>query len=275
MDQPNIKAVYFSPTGGTKTVIENISRGLNQNNPVKVNLSNVKERDDFFGNFERFVDDTDFFLIGLPVYFGKIPEFLISHFKSIDGNGKPAIAVVVYGNRGVDIALNQLVSLLNRSNFKVIGAGAFIAEHAFSSVFPIAIGRPDEHDLSIATEFGLRIYKARDNLKEIKGEDVPFKQDTLLKITPDKPPRPTIYLEKCIDCGLCVQSCPMGIIDSQTKLHKNKAAEKLCLGCMCCVKVCLQGARLVEFSNPSKYLVKKLFFKEALNSRKEPLTLLK
>jgi NAD-dependent dihydropyrimidine dehydrogenase PreA subunit len=168
-----------------------------------------------------------------------------------------------------------LVSLLNQSNFKVVGVGAFIGEHALSSIFPIAVGRPDEHDLSLATKFGAQIYKSRDDLKEIKGEDVPGKLDALLRITPEKPPKPAVHLEKCIDCGLCVQSCPMGIIDSETKLYKNKAAEKLGLVCMSCVKVCSQGARSLEFSSPMKYITSKLFLKEALNSRKEPLTLLK
>ncbi|NQT72296.1 MAG: 4Fe-4S binding protein [Chloroflexi bacterium] len=275
LDQPDVKAIYFSPTGATKAVIENISCGLNQNNPIKVNLSNVEERNNFFSNFEHFVDSTDFFLIGLPVYFGRIPGFLIEHFQQIDGKGKSAIAVVVYGNRGPGIALNQLVILLNQCNFKIVGAGTFIGEHALSSVFPIALGRPDEHDVSLATEFGAQIYEARDKLKGIKGEDVPGKLDALLRITPEKPPKPTVHLEKCIDCGLCVQSCPMGIIDSETKLYKNKAAEKLCLGCMSCVKVCPQGARSVEFSSPMKYITGKLFLKEALNSRKEPFTLLK
>jgi len=275
LDQPDIKAVYFSPTGGTKAVIENISYGLNQHNPVRVNLSNVDERNVFFSNFGRFVDNTDFFLIGLPVYFGRIPGFLIEHFKQIDGKGKSAIAVVVYGNRGPGIALNQLVTLLNHIGFKVKGVGSFVGEHALSSIFPIAVGRPDEHDLSLATEFGAQIFEAGNKLKEIKDEDVPGKLDALLRITPEMPPKPTVHLEKCIDCGLCVQSCPMGIIDSETKLYKNKAAEKLCLGCMCCVKVCPQGARSVEFSFPMKYLTGKLFLKEALNSRKEPFTLLK
>ena len=240
-----------------------------------MNLSNVEERNDFFSNSERFVDNTDFFLIGLPVYFGKIPGFLIEQFKQIDGKGKPAIAIVVFGNRGFDIALNQLVSLLNQSNFKVVGAGAFIGEHALSSVFPIAVGRPDEQDLSLATGFGVQIYKSRDELKEIKDEDVPSHMDTLLRITPEIPPRPTVHIEKCIDCGLCVQSCPMGIIDSETKLYKNKAAEKLCLGCMSCVKKCPQGAKSVDFSPLLKYLTGKLFLNVAVNNRKEPFTMLK
>ncbi len=275
MAQPNVKAVYFSPTGATKTVIENISCGLGQNDPERINLSDVEARGNFFSNFEPLVNNTDFFVIGLPVYFGKIPKFLIEQFGKINGNGKLAVAVVVYGNRGFGIALNQLVSLLNKSNFKVIGAGAFIGEHSLSSQFPIALGRPDEHDISLATKFGEQIYENRDTLKEIKKKDVPGKRDILLRMTPEMPPKPTIDLAKCDDCGICVQSCPMGIIDSETKLYKSKAAEKLCLGCMSCVKKCPQGAKSVDFSPLLKYLTGKLFLNVAVNSRQEPFTMLK
>lgn len=275
LPQLNIMAAYFSPTGAARAVVESISSGLGQASPERINLSNVADRDNFFRNPDSFVNNGDFLILGLPVYFGKIPKFLIEKFKSINGNGKPAIAVVVYGNRGFGIALKQSVSLLARSNFKVIGAGAFIGEHSLSSQFPIALGRPDEHDISLATKFGKQIYEARDNLKEISAEDVPGKRDMLLRMTPEMPPKPTIDLAKCNDCGICVQSCPMGIIDSETKLYKSKADEKLCLGCMSCVKGCPQGAKSVDFSPLLKYLTGKLFLNVAIHGRKEPFTMLK
>jgi hypothetical protein len=58
----DVKAIYFSPTNTTKAIIEKISYGLGQNNPSRINLSNVEEQEDFFRNSERFADDTDFFL---------------------------------------------------------------------------------------------------------------------------------------------------------------------------------------------------------------------
>jgi len=275
LNQLVIEAVYFSPTGGTKTVIESIVAGLNEAKCSTIDLSNVNERDTFFSSFEQSAEDKDVFVIGMPVYFGKIPRFLMKEFEKIDGKGKRAIAVVIYGNRGFDIALNQLVSLLNERHFTVIGAGAFIGEHALSSIFPIAVNRPDERDRSLASEFGKRIAEAGDRLQPITADDVPSKIDTLLRITPDAPPKPKVDLSKCIDCGICVQSCPMGILSPETKRYRDKAAEKLCLGCMRCVKVCPQGARTVHFSALLKFLTDKLFLHDAITNRKEPYTLLK
>ncbi|MFO8100929.1 MAG: 4Fe-4S binding protein [Dehalococcoidia bacterium] len=275
MSQPEVKAAYFSPTGATRTVIENISAGLGQSDPERINLSDVSERDNFFRSPDNFINSADFFIVGLPVYFGKIPRFLQAQLKNINGNGKPAVAVVVYGNRGFGIALKQLVSLLNQSNFKVIAAGAFIGEHSLSSKFPIALGRPDDYDISMAVKFGEEIYNKREALKEIEANDVPGKRDMLLRMTPEISPRPKVDLGKCNDCGICVETCPMGVIDAQTKLYKNKDAEKLCQGCMSCVKKCPQGARTVDLSPPLAYLTRTMFLNGALKSRKKPFTMLK
>jgi len=227
--------------------------------------------------FDQWIEPADIFLIGMPVYFGKIPHFLTEAFKGnpINARGKSAIAVVVYGNKGSGIALKQLVSLLNASNFQVIGAAAFIGEHSLSSVFPVALGRPDEHDLSLAREFGAHILNTQGKLQSLQEIDIPGKRDTLLRMTPPMPPKPQLHLERCIDCGICVQSCPMGIIDIETKRYKNRAAEKLCLGCMRCVKNCPQGARLAYLSPPLKYLTGKLFLDAAVTHRNEPFIITK
>jgi hypothetical protein len=49
-----------------------------------------------------------------------------------------------------------------------IAAGAFIGEHSFSSdKRPIALGRPDQHDLSQAEAFGRTIKEKLDALQAI------------------------------------------------------------------------------------------------------------
>jgi len=275
LSQPNVEAIYFSPTNTTGTVVQHISRGLGQDTPLCINLANIKEREDFFNNSRPQADDTDFVIIGMPVYVGKIPRFLMEHFQKIDGKGKATIAVVVYGNRGFDMALKQLVSLLDRSNYSVIGAGAFIGEHSFSSQLPISQGRPDEQDRLKAVDFGEQIRNSRDNLKQIKAEDVPGKRNIIVQMMPDEPPAPTFHPENCQDCGLCVTSCPMGAIDPQTKRHKSNEARKACLGCMRCVRGCPHNARSLYFSPPVKALMCNWLLKEAIRTRREPVTILK
>ena len=54
---------------------------------------------------------------------------------------------------------------------------------------------------------------------------------------------PQINTKACKDCGICVESCPMHVIDRATK----KIDYEKCIGCMCCHEMCLHKAvRLVK-----------------------------
>ena len=75
-------------------------------------------------------------------------------FQKADGNGKESTAIVVYGNRDYGKALYCMVEILIKNGFKVISAGAFIGQHSYSDIVPVAIGRPDKVDLDNAHVFG-------------------------------------------------------------------------------------------------------------------------
>jgi len=58
----------------------------------------------------------------------------------------------------------------------------------------------------------------------------------------------TLFLKKCVGCGICVELCPnyaiptslIGFISSIAKINKNK-----CDGCGKCVKACSHGALIM------------------------------
>ena len=278
MNKPHITSICFSPTGTTESVLNHIASGMGQDEPVRIDLTDREKREAFFAEPESVLGDTDCVLVGMPVYFGYIPQFLKERIKSLDGKGRAAVAVVVYGNRDFDHALKELCALLENGRFQVIAAAAFVGEHSFSSVLPIAIGRPDREDLSAAGRFGERVSSALDKMATIREEDVPGKKktsDPLKTIKLPDPPKPRFISEKCNQCGLCAESCPMGIIDSGTFDFRNAAARKLCLGCMRCVKACGQGARILEFPLPIKVLLKKVILNKAMKVRREPDVVLK
>ncbi|HHT76646.1 MAG TPA: DUF362 domain-containing protein [Clostridiaceae bacterium] len=58
--------------------------------------------------------------------------------------------------------------------------------------------------------------------------------------------RPKINLEKCRNCNMCVESCPVDAIDKETKQIDYTA----CIECMCCHEMCLFKA--VELVNDNK-----------------------
>lgn len=58
--------------------------------------------------------------------------------------------------------------------------------------------------------------------------------------------RPQIDLKACKDCGICVDSCPMQVIDRETK----RIDYSKCIGCMCCHEMCILGAVRLVKANP-------------------------
>ncbi len=117
----------------------------------------------------------DIVIIATPVYYGRVPEEVVPFLKTLKGQNKPAVVVVVYGNREFDDALLELHDLSVTQGFIPIGGGAFVAEHSYSSsARPIAPERPDSGDIQMAQLFGAKIM---DKLKPVNSPDA------LLKIT--------------------------------------------------------------------------------------------
>ncbi len=58
--------------------------------------------------------------------------------------------------------------------------------------------------------------------------------------------RPVIDNQRCRDCGVCVESCPVGAIERRTK---SIAYEK-CIECLCCHELCMHQAVRLKRTNP-------------------------
>ncbi len=265
--------MYFSPTGSTERILEQIASGMGHDNPSKVNVTLPSGRKELKHLISKRQRATDYWLIGLPVHSGRIPRLMEKELAHLDGQCKPAVAIVVYGNRDYGIALRQLVETLSSRNFWVVGAAAFIAEHSFSRMFPVAVGRPDQKDLETARSFGERVMAKDSRQTHISADRIKGELELMIKLFPGHGPRPTVILEKCKGCLICVNSCPLGLIDPETKVHRDKKAKQLCLGCLSCVKRCPGNARVFHVSALMRAFMNNYVFQEALRSRKEPLLL--
>jgi len=269
-----VTMMYFSPTGTTERILEQIASGMGHDNPSKVNVtlpSGRKEVKLLIGTTQK---TTDYWLIGSPVHSGRIPRLMQKELEHLNGQGKPTVAVVVYGNRDYGIALRQLVESLTSRNFWVVGAAAFIAEHSFSRMFPVAVGRPDQKDLETARSFGTGVMAKDNHQTHVSAHGAEGALKLIVGLFPDHGPRPTVISEKCKGCLICVNSCPLGLIDPETKVHRDKKARQLCLGCQSCVKRCPNNARVFHVPALMRSFMNSYVFKEALRSRKEPLLLL-
>ena len=147
----------FSPTGTTKKIAKAITEGTGCS-VLDVDLTDLEA----VKNVAR-LDDTAVLLAAVPVYQGRVPAVALERLKGIPGNGRYAVAVVVYGNREYEDALLELKNTLEENGFQVAAAGAFVAEH--SIIRSIASGRPDEADIRTAKKFGADILE---KIKESK-----------------------------------------------------------------------------------------------------------
>lgn len=253
----NIKKVhifYFSPTHTTKTVVQNIGKGINletYNYDLTFSCNNPK--DYFFGK-------DDLVIVGIPVYGGRTPVVTREMLSKIKGNGALAVPVVVYGNRAYEDCLLELKNILKENGFTNIAGGAFIGEHSYTK--KVGTNRPDDEDIKKALEFGKVI---REKLEggtyshdiEVKG-NFPYKAEMPKMVFAPEPN------ENCVDCGSCASVCPTGAIDIDN--HRKIVPEK-CIRCYACVRTCrFNGRELV--GNPLAKILN--FLETTCLDRKEP-----
>lgn len=235
------KLVYFSPTETTKTMVESVARGFKATAVERIDLTKPAMRLKPLQTGEN-----ELLIVGVPVYMGRVPEVIREWLQSIEALNTPTVCIVVYGNRVYDDALRELKDILTADGCVPMAAGAFIGEHSFSSdETPIAIGRPDIRDLSLAEEFGLIIRKKLDAILSIDeiadlnmpGE-FPYRGETKLwdvdfiAVSSD-----------CIQCQLCAEICPVGAIDVENSRLIN---QEKCITCCACIKNCPQHARTIK-----------------------------
>lgn len=172
----------------------------------------------------------------VPVYGGRVPAIAIQRLRALKGQGGPAIAVVVYGNRAYEDALLELRNTLTESGFSVVAAAAFIAEH--SIIRSIASGRPDAADLTRCVEFGAAV-EAKLAQESPATVDVPGNEE--YRPLPQMPVTPVVT-DACGGCGMCARKCPVGAIPLSNPRSTDATR---CILCMRCVAICPRKARIL------------------------------
>jgi ferredoxin/flavodoxin len=259
-----LKLAYFSPTGTTAAIVEAIADGLGYDVPQDADITMPEARQE---PLQAGADEL--LVVAVPVYGGRIPLLLEPWLRSLKLDGTPVVCVVVFGNRAFEDALIELADIVTEQGGVVLGGAAFIGEHSFSSdEYPVAVSRPDEHDLGGAEGFGRKVRENLDALGDIGKASIPsIPGDHPYKER--KPRAPVDFIDvgdECVMCGICAEQCPVGAIDEVD--FKRTDPEK-CIMCCACIKVCPENARTAKPGSPVEGFAK--WLNENCGERKEPV----
>jgi Pyruvate/2-oxoacid:ferredoxin oxidoreductase delta subunit/flavodoxin len=262
-----IGIICFSPTNTTRSICEAIASGMGSEKPTVLNMTSSSIQTGIITDSSRFLADIDHLIVGSPVHSGKLPLKTIEWLEALRATGKEGTAIVVYGNRDYGIALSDLVKRLSEKGLTVVAAGAFIGQHTYSDIIPVAVGRPDKSDMEKARGFGARIANAS---KRLSLDDVPIQIDKFSKSDKYSALKPSYIEEQCTQCGKCAKACPLSLVSPDSGRYLSKAAEKQCIGCLACVRNCTQKARVIKANLIVKNIMKSILG-QASRERKEPL----
>lgn len=220
-----MEVYYFSPTGGTKKVVEIFADAM---------ACSTKWYDLGKKTLIPEASTAEFTIVAAPVFGGRIPSVVSEKIKKLKGDGRKAVTIAVYGNRAYEDALLEMNDILTENGFKVIASGAFVAQHSMAP--EVGAGRPDQADAKEICEFAKAVLnKKNTDIVQVPGNH-PYKPEMNTPFTP-------ISLPNCKRCSACVKSCPtdaISLTDEGITTDKTK-----CILCMTCACVCPEHARIL------------------------------
>lgn len=259
MELNKLTVIYYSPTHTSRQIARSIARGMG--------IARMQEVDLTTDASDELLEVTDSIcIVAAPVYGGLLAPVAAQRLSRLHAVNCVAVPVVVYGNRDYEDALVQLRDMLDSSGMTPVSGAAFVGEHSYSRPgMPIAEGRPDSCDLSIAEHFGEEVWHkiahqlAADQKLEPSARDFALRYDAPLnellppvqmpgnipyKTLSAPTPQAPVTDDMCCGCGECVPLCPIQAI--RIEGDRSVTAIDLCTKCCACVKFCPVGARTFD-----------------------------
>lgn len=220
-----LSKIYFSPSGSTEKIVNEVAKNFNMN----------RENYDLLSFDSEKTFDDELVIIGVPVFNGRIPKIAKKRLSKMKGTATKAIIILNYGNMEYGDALLELTELLKENNFNIVGVATTVSQNSLFN--QIACNRPDENDLAKINEFSKNVLEKLENNHEneifVSGYK-PYPNYTT--------PMFNVHCDEnlCTECLDCAYTCPEdAIIEDNPKLTNIDS----CTRCGTCINVCSEGAR--------------------------------
>lgn len=277
MKVDRIYGAFFSGTDTTKKTVTHIAKRLAGDLILPLEIRDFTLPQD---RKEPLVfEASSLVILGMPTIAGRVPNLLLPYLRAMEGEGCLCVPVVMFGNRSFDNSLIELHDLCIDCGMKPIAAAGLVGEHSFSTT--LGKGRPDSLDFAEIDGFISRVESKLHTLSDVDFSDIAGQLDLPGKPAPDyggyympqdrngkhidiRKVKPVTDEDRCTDCKICYEVCPMNAIDydNVTKVPG------ICMKCCACIKKCPEQAK--SFTDPG-YLYHKreleaLYKRRASNS---------
>jgi ferredoxin/flavodoxin len=246
--------LWYSQTGNTQKCGKVLAKTFEKKG-IKTVYGDLRDVD------QAKIIDVDLIVIGAPVFYYDIPNFVKDFIKSLpDLKGIPVAAYVTFGgpegnqhNAGCSI-LEGLV----QKNGVPVGLKSFMTISAYSLSF-----KANDKDIKTKRNTILPDQNTYKNVREYaemitseveKGNSSVFKKTLTIRelstyLGPDWWTKQFVknhYIieEKCVGCGACVEKCPTDSID----LDSFSVETDTCVLCFGCINNCDYQAVNMEYS---------------------------
>lgn len=247
----NYYSIYFSPTGGTKRVMDILSGELaEKHTDIDISAPDADYSVYTFG-------PEDVCLIGVPSFGGRVPAIALEHLRCMNADSTKAVLVTAFGNRAYDDTLLELKNEASARGFIVTAAVAAVTEHSIMHQYGKA--RPDTDDEKELRQFAVSIREKLNRpgnaeLAGIPGNE-PYREYNGVPLKPRAG-------KTCTHCGKCASLCPVLAIPLD---RPSETDHERCISCMRCIAVCPSHARSL---NSAILLASGQMLKKACSGRK-------